>query len=67
MDRDQRIHKLKNGSDTAVWAANEIAALESHSANLATACAWAIGALPNSSVVAQSIARILTDYNDRNT
>ena len=27
MTRDERIEKLKNGSDTAVWAANEIEAL----------------------------------------
>ena len=67
MDREQRIYKLKNGSDTAIWAANEITALESHAENLATACAWAVGALPNDSVVAQSIAQVLTDYNGRNT
>lgn len=67
MDRDQRIYKLKNGSDTAIWAAKEIEAIQSHAENLATACAWAIGALPNDSVVAKSIARILTDYNGRNT
>lgn len=24
MDREERLHKLKNGSDTAIWAANEI-------------------------------------------
>jgi hypothetical protein len=29
MDRKERIRKLKNGSDTAVWASNEIEYLES--------------------------------------
>jgi len=28
VDREQRIYKLKNGSDTAIWAANEIERLE---------------------------------------
>jgi len=28
MNRDQRMHKLKSGSETAIWAANEIARLE---------------------------------------
>jgi len=49
----------------AAW--KEIEAIESHAKNLATACAWAMGALPNGSVVTESIARILTDYNERNT
>jgi hypothetical protein len=34
MTRDERIRKLKNGSDTAIWAANEIEALESKNADL---------------------------------
>lgn len=28
MTREDRIYKLKNGSDTAIWAANEIERLE---------------------------------------
>jgi hypothetical protein len=28
MTREERIHKLKNGSDTAMWAAEEIERLE---------------------------------------
>lgn len=28
MTRDERIYKLKNGSDTAIWAANEIEKME---------------------------------------
>ena len=65
MDRDTSIHKLKNGSHTARWAAKEIEALESHAENLASACAWAVGALPNDSVVARDIAKVLIDYNNR--
>jgi hypothetical protein len=34
MTRDERIRKLKNSSDTAIWAANEIEALESKNADL---------------------------------
>lgn len=29
MERSERIYKLKHGSDTAIWAANEIERLES--------------------------------------
>lgn len=65
MDRDRRIYKLENGSDTARWAVKEITALESHAENLATACAWAVGALPNDSFVSGQIAKVLRDYNDR--
>jgi len=28
MDREERLYKLDNGSDTAIWAANEIRRLE---------------------------------------
>lgn len=65
MDRDRRIYKLENGSDTAQWAAKEIIALESHAENLAAACAWAVGALPNDSFISSQIAKILKDYNNR--
>ena len=65
MDRDRRIYKLENGSDTAQWAAKEITALESHAENLAAACAWAVGALPSDSAVSKDIVRILVDYNNR--
>lgn len=33
MDKEQRMYKLKNGSDTAKWAAEYIEALESAIAN----------------------------------
>jgi hypothetical protein len=66
MDREQRLYKLKNGSDTAIWAANEIEAIESHAENLAAACAWAVGALPAESFVASQIIKVLKDYNNRN-
>lgn len=65
MDRDERIYKLENGSDTARWAAKEVIALESHAENLAAACAWAAGALPNDSFIAGEIAKVLKDYNNR--
>jgi len=47
--------------------ANEIVALESHAKNLATACAWAVGALQNGSIVSKSVVKVLLDYNQRNT
>ena len=34
MTREEKIRKLKNGSDTAIWAANEIEALETQNADL---------------------------------
>lgn len=45
----------------------EIEAISSHAENLATACALAVGALPDDSPVASQIVKVLTDYNNRNT
>ena len=45
MTRDERIYKLKNGSDTAIWAANEIEKMEAAMA-LAYGYLWLINNEP---------------------
>jgi hypothetical protein len=45
----------------------EIEAIGSHAENLATACAWAVRALPNDSPISSKIVKVLTDYSNRNT
>ena len=65
MDRDEMLNKLENGTYTARWAAREIKALESHAENLATACNFAIGALPNNSFIASEAVKVVKNYNNR--
>jgi hypothetical protein len=45
MDRDERMYKLDNGSDTAIWAASEIRRLEARVSELEEALKE-IGRLP---------------------
>ena len=45
MTRDEKINKLKNGSDTAIWAANEIEKMEAAMA-LAYGYLWLVNNEP---------------------
>ncbi len=45
MTREERVYKLKNGSDTAIWAANEIEKME-HAMALAYGYLWFVNNEP---------------------
>lgn len=61
MNRDQRIYKLQNGSETAKWAANEIERLREDLARCRHQASYCIG---ESEALANQLRKVREIVND---